>query len=78
LIENPRKKKPSQKKSRTSSHVHPKDQQHQYGGGEQVEFDQKMQQVTNLLKELKNNSSGGYTSHATTNPPIYDDKSLKV
>jgi regulator of replication initiation timing len=37
-----------------------------------------MQQVTNLLKELKNNSSGGYTSHATTNHLPQDDKSLKV
>lgn len=34
---------------------------------EQNEFDHKMQQVTNLLKELKNNSSGaGYTSQTNT------------
>jgi len=37
-----------------------------------------MQQVTNLLKELKNNSSGGYTSHTATNHLPQDDKSLKV
>ena len=37
-----------------------------------------MQQVTNLLKELKNNSSAGYTSHATTYNIPHDDKSLKV
>jgi hypothetical protein len=45
---------------------------------EQFEFDQKMQQVTNLLKELKNNSSsGGNYNSANTGAP-YDEKSLKL
>ena len=35
---------------------------------EQQEFDNKMMQVTNLLKELKNNSSSGHTGF-TSNPP---------
>jgi len=35
---------------------------------EQQEFDNKMMQVTNLLKELKNGSSFGHTGF-TSNPP---------
>ena len=35
-----------------------------------------MQQVTNILKELKNNSSGNYNSNTTGAP--YDEKSLKL
>ncbi|TNV86068.1 hypothetical protein FGO68_gene7593 [Halteria grandinella] len=50
---------------------------------EQNEFDHKMQQVTNLLQELKNNSSGaGYTSQTNTinygQAQHYDAKSLKL
>jgi hypothetical protein len=48
---------------------------------EQQEFDNKMMQVTNLLKELKNNSSSGHTGF-TSNPPTlqnhFEENSLKV
>lgn len=47
---------------------------------EQYEFDSKMQQVTNLLKELKHNSSSAnYTSNTTTHGyRPHDEKSLKL